>query len=229
MIKFQSVIAIIAMLILLQGCGGSDGNPTQANGPSNGRGPDSSDDITLALQEMPVGELNEAETAALLFMREEEKLARDVYDLLYSVWGQPVFDNISASETAHTESVLQLLERYQIDDPARGRAAGDFANPDLQALYDTLIDRGSASLIDALLVGAEIEEIDIIDIQTRIAQVEDNDDIVLVYDNLMKGSRNHLRSFVKNLSNQAISYAPTHLDQDSYDAIIEAAIETGQR
>ena len=65
------------------------------------------------------GILGDQETADLLYMREEEKLAHDVYVFLYDLWGLPVFNNIAASESTHTASVLALLARYGISRPGR--------------------------------------------------------------------------------------------------------------
>ncbi len=161
-------------------------------------------------------------------MREEEKLARDVYLTLYDTWNQQVFQNISRSEQAHTDAVLALLEQYGISDPVGDNPVGVFVDEALQALHDKLVNQGSASLIDALLVGAAIEEIDIIDIEKRKEDVIGNDDIIEVYDNiLLEGSRNHLRAFVKNLETQGITYQPQYLSQAEYDAIISGETERG--
>jgi len=130
------------------------------------------------------------------------------------------------SEQTHTDAILALLDRYDILDPVGNNAEGVFVNTDLQALYDALILQGSPSLIDALCVGAAIEEIDISDIQNLVDALEGNEDIALVYESLMKGSRNHLRAFVDNLASQAVDYAPQYLSQEVYDAIINADIET---
>ena len=174
------------------------------------------------------GSISSAEEAGLLFMREEEKLARDVYLTLYDTWNQQVFQNISRSEQAHTDAVLALLEQYGISDPVGDNPVGVFVDEALQALHDKLVNQGSASLIDALLVGAAIEEIDIIDIEKRKEDVIGNDDIIEVYDNiLLKGSRNHLRAFVKNLETQGITYQPQYLSQAEYDAIISGETERG--
>lgn len=170
--------------------------------------------------------LSEAEVNGLLFMREEEKLARDVYIAMYALGYSKVFDNISNSEQTHTDAILTLLNKYAIPDPVGDNAEGVFVDPVLQDLYDALIVLGSPSLIEALYVGAEIEEIDILDIQKYVDEVEGNQDIVVVYESLMKGSRNHLRAFVKNLANQGVDYTPSHLSQDAYDAIINSAMET---
>ena len=146
-------------------------------------------------------DLSEAEAEGLSFMREEEKLARDVYLMLYEQWGIRIFQNIAKAEETHMSAVAGLLERYGIPDPAADTAVGVFTNPELQALYDQLMEEGSQSLADALRVGALVEEVDIIDLEDYIDQT-DNDDMLLVYQNLLKGSYNHLRAFTSTLEKQ---------------------------
>jgi hypothetical protein len=172
------------------------------------------------------GVLTKAEVEGLLYMREEEKLAGDVYRYFYEMYGNPVFQNIASSEDAHANSVLNLLTRYDIADPAVAEP-GVFTNPDLQALYDQLIAQGSQSLQDALPVGAAIEEIDILDIEDRIAQT-DKADIQLVYQNLIAGSENHLRAFVRVLGNKSsVVYVPQYISQERYDEIMQGEIGAG--
>lgn len=167
--------------------------------------------------------LSPAEAAGLQFMREEEKLAHDVYVTLYEKWGLAAFKSIAASEQQHADAVAYLLKRYAISDPAAGNGLGEFTDPKLQALYDELVAQGSKSIADALKVGAAIEEIDILDLQERMAATA-NADILRVYKNLLAGSENHLRAFVTNLKAQTgETYAPQHLSQAAYDAIVAAA------
>ncbi|MGB8300368.1 MAG: DUF2202 domain-containing protein [Azonexus sp.] len=161
------------------------------------------------------------EIAGLKFMREEEKLAHDVYVALYGVWGDNIFNQISLSETTHTEAVLALLVKYGIPDPAAGNPAGVFTDPALQSLYDTLMTMGSASQIDALKVGALIEETDIRDIEAQKA-VTDEADILTVYSSLLCGSQNHLRSFNDNLLKKGVTYVPQVITQAQWDAIVNA-------
>ena len=171
--------------------------------------------------------LNDDEIAGLLFMREEEKLARDVYLTLYDQWGVSVFQNISGSEQTHMDAVLGLLNQYNLADPAAGNEIGQFTDPALQALYDQLIAEGSQSVADALAVGAAIEEIDILDLDECMAQT-DNADILLVYRQLEAGSENHLRAFVTNLERQTgVTYQPQYMTQAQYDAIINGSIGNG--
>lgn len=181
------------------------------------------------LGDLPTDTLSADEAAGLVFMREEEKLARDVYADLYDRWAINIFQNIANSEQTHTDAVKTLLDRYGLDDPAADSQPGVFQEPLLQDLYDQLVAQGSLSLADALKVGAAIEEIDLLDLEERLAKT-DKADIVIVYENLMKGSRNHLRSFTATLSRQTgESYEPQYLDQDVYDAIVNAQMESGGR
>jgi hypothetical protein len=208
--------------------GNGQGNADQeqsgdGNGQGNGnQGQSGNENGTMNLLPAVSGDLDENEAAALLYMREEEKLARDVYLALSTRWDLPIFQNISQSEQSHTDAVLALIERYGLADPALAEA-GKFTNPDLQALYDTLIARGSQSLSEALKVGASIEEIDILDLENYLAQT-DNADIQQVLINLRSGSYNHLIAFTSTLYTQTGEvYQPQYLSTDTYQAILESA------
>jgi hypothetical protein len=171
----------------------------------------------------PAGPLTADEIAGLLFMREEEKVARDVYLTLDQAWDFQVFGNIARSEQSHMDAVKTLLDRYGIADPAAGNDIGQFSNPDLQALYDDLTAQGQQSLAEALRVGALIEETDIADLMDEVAAA-DHSDIERVYGQLLQGSGNHLRAFVSTLERQTgATYQPQVLDQAAYDEIIDAA------
>lgn len=190
--------------------------------------PDSADFVSVrpAVDALPSQSVSADERATLLYMREEEKLARDVYTTLYNKWGLGIFSNIAQSEQTHTEAVRTLLVKYNITDPVTDDSVGVFTNSDLAQLYTTLVARGEQSLTEALTVGALIEDLDINDIKNALAQT-DNDDITLVYENLMRGSRNHLRSFVSQLGSRGTTYEPQYISQSEFDAIISSPRETG--
>jgi hypothetical protein len=179
------------------------------------------------LYSIALGDLSQEEIDGLIYMREEEKLAHDVYTVLYGKWSQRVFNNITNSEKTHTDAILELINRYGLTDPVGDNGIGEFNNASLKNLYDTLVATGSSSLIDALLVGAAIEEIDMIDINNHIDHVVGNDDIILVYENLLKGSRNHLRAFVNNLNRLGVTYVPQYMDPTEYQEIINSSNENG--
>ncbi len=172
------------------------------------------------------GELTAEERAGLLLMREEEKLARDVYTALYAAWNIPVFSTIAASEQTHMAAVGQLIERYGLTDPASADISGVFTNPDLQKLYNDLVAAGLVSKSEAFRVGALIEDLDIADLERLLTQTAKSD-IALVYKNLQKGSRNHLRAFVKQLDRVGGTYEPVYISESEYINIINSAQDRG--
>ena len=182
--------------------------------------------LQAQINSLPVETLSLAESGSLAFMREEEKLARDVYITLYNKWRTNIFTNISAGEQTHMDAVLQLLNKYSLPDPVGTNAVGVFNNTTLQNLYSMLVAQGSTSILDAYKVGATIEDLDIFDLKNALLS-NDNQDIKLVYDMLTKGSRNHMRSFYKNILNIGGTYTPQYITQAEFDAIIDSSMETG--
>lgn len=161
----------------------------------------------------------------LKFMREEEKLARDLYLALYETYKLPVFLNIPRAEQNHMDAVLMLMNSYGIADPASAEN-GVFVNPDLQKLYDELLARGKQSLIEALKVGALVEETDIIDL-ADVYELTPGDDFKALAEALMLGSRNHLRAFNRVLKVQGVTLTPVALDQAAFDEIVNSDWERG--
>jgi hypothetical protein len=170
--------------------------------------------------------LTDKEISDLTYMREEEKLARDVYRTLNDAWKEAIFANIAESEQTHTDAIATLLDRYKLPDPVIQDLPGVFINPDLQALYHSLVAHGVESATAALMVGALIEETDIRDIQQAIDNAT-HIDIIRVYEELMRGSRNHLRAFVGKLEASGIAYTAQVLEQDTLDAIVDSPMERG--
>ena len=214
-----AALGTVALAPVLTACGGGGGDVAVV-------APEASSAVSAAaVTTTPVTSLSPEEIAALKFMREEEKLAHDVYVALYSLWGANVFNQISLSETTHTEAILALLTKYGITDPAATTAPGVFEDPALQTLYNTLMTMGQASLIEALKVGALIEETDIHDIHEKM-EITDEADILTVYTSLLCGSGNHLRAFNDNLLKQGVTYVPQVITQAEWDAIANAPSET---
>ena len=218
------LVFVLTLTLLIAGCGdgSSSSSKTGTNQVATGNA-----GLTEQIDVLPVEPLSLQEEESLLFMREEEKLARDVYLYLYDIWGEQIFLNISESEQQHTDAVLGLIEKYNLPDPAAGKAEGEFENLELQGLYDLLTAQGTASLIDALIVGATIEDLDINDLNTQLLFI-DNEDITLVYESLLKGSRNHLRAFTSRLTDLGFDYAPVYISEEDYDAIVNSSVERGK-
>ena len=169
------------------------------------------------------------EIADLQYMREEEKLARDVYLVLYEEWGAQVFSNIAAAEQTHTDAVADKIEKYGLLDPVVDDSIGAFVNSFLLEKFYELVAKGQFSELEALMVGAFIEELDIIDLQEAIDETDESD-IIELYSNLMRGSRNHLRAFVELIEEATgEEYTAQLLDQEVVDAIVSESLETGGR
>ena len=183
-------------------------------------------DLSEVLEELPVEDLNRAENEGLLLMREEEKLARDVYLTLAEEWNIRSMANIAQAEQTHMDSVAMILARYGIDDPVSDDSIGAYANPLFTDLFEELVQTGMESYMDALKVGAKIEELDIADL-LELMDSADNQDILVVYQNLLKGSRNHLRSFDMQIERFGGTYSPEHLSTAEYERIATSGRETG--
>ncbi|RTZ70352.1 MAG: hypothetical protein DSZ30_00990 [Aquificaceae bacterium] len=179
------------------------------------------------IESLPKKKLTPQEIETLLYMREEEKLARDVYLTLYQKWGLPVFRNIARSEQRHMDIMGALIKKYGLEDPVTDKI-GVFKNKHLQSLYTKLVAQGEKSVVEALKVGATIEEVDIEDLKRAIAEA-DNEILKIAYANLMKGSRNHLRAFTRVLRRWGYQYTPQYLSAEEYEKIISTPMERGFR
>lgn len=165
--------------------------------------------------------LNQREKDAIFYMREEEKLARDVYDSLYAKWEVNPFGNIRQSEQTHMDRMKTLITVYKLNDPVANNndKYNMFTNTSLQKYYNELITTGSQSLTGALKTGAKIEELDIADLEERIKQTQ-RQDIITTYNYLKMASENHLGAFVRHLKMQGVNYEPVILSKTEFDKII---------
>jgi len=194
-----------------------------AGAPGQGR-QDTTDSSTTDSVLDVSSELTGTETDDLRYMREEEKLARDVYITMDEYWGSQtlVFAQIALSEDTHTGTVDYLLDKFGVEDPVVNDTIGEFTNEELQALYDKLIAEGSNSFINALYVGALIEEKDMRDILAAINRTDERP-IILAYSNLLDGSKSHLRAFVKVIEDQGLTYEAQLLEPEEVELILEDA------
>jgi len=171
------------------------------------------------------GPIEDAEFDILTAMKEEEKLARDVYTALYRKWRVPIFSNISSAENNHMNAVNYLLTMYGSSDTLTGDE-GIFRDEEIQALYSVLVEKGSVSLTEAYLVGALIEDMDIYDLHESISKVS-NENIIMVFENLMRGSGNHMRAFNRQLTAKGINYTPVYISVEELNSIINSPWQTG--
>jgi hypothetical protein len=183
---------------------------------------------TLAVFSQQKMALSQPEADALVYMREEEKLARDVYDSLYAKWDMNPFGNIRQSEQVHMNRMATLISNYKLKDPVAMNhdRHGLFVNTTMQQYYNELVATGSRSVTDALKVGAKIEELDIADLEERMKQTT-APDILTAFEFLNMGSYNHLRAFVRRLKMKGVNYEPVILSKENFDGIIASENEKG--
>jgi hypothetical protein len=166
------------------------------------------------------------EKEALEKMGEEEFLARDVYLVLYEKWNLQIFSNISKSEQKHADEIIELTNAYGLSNFS-GHEAGVFEDYELQNLYNDLVTKGLSSEIEALKIGATIEDLDIYDLELFLKSTQ-NPDIKKVFENLNRGSRNHMRAFISQLEKRNDSYTPIYITEERFLDIINGEHEKGQ-
>ena len=235
--KLPIALPLIALLSLslvafAQGPGG---------GPGTGGGPS----------------LDAAEEVHLLFMRAEEKLAHNVYLALGAEFPElAVFSNIVDSETKHIETMLNKIVQFGLTDPNILDGPGEFNADNFGAYFTekytalTDVDAAESPLLQALLNGALIEELDMHDIiycpEVIVDTVGDITDqygcgmeytdakaLIRSYGKLLDGSENHLRAFVRVIETNFSAtdypdfftedglYKAQYLSQDEVDDILE--------
>lgn len=148
-----------------------------------------------------VSALSDEDKAEIIYIVEEEKVARDVYRHLAESWDAEIFSKIADSEQKHVDAVTKLFSTYEIELPLTMDEEGIFTNEELQEMYNELIAKGEQSLKEALTVGVEIEETDIEDLEALLdSELDDN--VEKVYSRILNGSYNHLRAFNRELDKQ---------------------------
>lgn len=182
---------VAALAVALVGAGGWGATSAQAD-PTTAPGPGRRASAPATAVVAPADATLKANLA---LMRDEERMARDLYRALADTYGQDTpFARIAVSEQRHFEAVGVLLTRYGLDDPSAGKAAGVYSDSHLQGLYDRLLAQGKESLQEAYKVGVEVETVDIADLEAALT-VTTAADATRVFTNLKSGSENHLAAF----------------------------------
>ncbi|KQC05466.1 MAG: hypothetical protein APR53_07520 [Methanoculleus sp. SDB] len=204
-----AVVVIIAIAAVLAGMGDFSRNigsgPVQNGGQEPGAvqpgglngGPGAGTMPALLPREDP-SPLSEQEIEDILFMREEEQLAHDLYTRWAGMYTLPIFANIADSETMHIYEVQLLIDRYGLPSDRIGNSATGYHSPVIQSLYDEFGPQGEISLTDALELGLAVEERDIADLDMAIANTT-RTDVLQVWYNLRQGSEAHKSAFLRAL------------------------------
>lgn len=190
------VLTLVGVILIVRATGANE-NKVEVSGVVGTSQLSLSDKKASVSEEVVASPAEPTTEELLLYLIEEEKLAHDVYTVMFQKYGANVFGNILESETTHQERVLTLLQARSIPDP-RSTELGVFKDQALQALYEQLIEQGNISVVEAYKVGVAIEEKDIADIGTQLATATD-EDVIVTLESLRSASENHLRAFNRQL------------------------------
>jgi hypothetical protein len=164
--------------------------------------------------------LSPREEEGVLFIWEEEKVARDLYTELYRETKESIFMDLARSEQSHMDQAKTLIDKYDLKLPVEEDEYGAFSNETLIGLYNDLLAQGMRSREDALKVAATFEEISIVDLEKGL-EVAENEDVIVVFRGLLAGSRKHLRSYVRDLEDMNIVYTPQYISQREFDEVVK--------
>ncbi len=182
-------------------------------------------DPNTLVRDFPKQTLSTAEQQALFNLRSEEKFARDLYNALYQRWRLKIFNHIPFNEQRHFATLKSLLDKYQLDDPEMAQKIGQYAQESLNQRYTQWLNQGQQSLMAALQTGALVAEHNIQTLDQNL-QNSDNLDVRFALQNLQKGARNHLRSFVGLLHTHGGTYTAQFLPQNELDSLSRTPTES---
>ncbi len=187
--NFRVMLTCVLVTFVLLSCGEDVVNPPDSSGSlSKGR-----------FEIVPPGlqELTDEEIDGLIHARQEEKVARDVYTLLYAQWGEEFIANIILSEQKHMDAVKRMLTKYGVEDPVVDDGIGQFTDPYFTDMFNDLVALGTASEEGAIEAGIAIENSSITFLENELSYVTAKN-LVRVYTNLLRGSNRHLLAFLRH-------------------------------
>lgn len=171
-------------------------------------------------------QISEEESAIIISMKDKEKLTYDVYYSLNEKYSSDIFKKMIQNELQHKELSAGLALKYGINISVNSdNEVGKFSNPKDQNIYDEMMRYGGYSLLDAFRAGARMEEINISE-QLDYISKSSNEEIIKVFEIIEKGSEEQLRTFVKELQEEGITYKPNKLSQEDYDRIVSVKDES---
>jgi len=159
-------------------------------------------------------------------VREDEKVARDLYFSFFGTFGLKPFENIGKAEDNHIKATEKLFDYYEIDYPALSEN-GKFENAIRQKLFDSLLLKGTPEL-EAFKVMAMLEESNIVEYGEVLKTIA-NPNIKIVIENLARASANHFKAAIRQITALGGTYTPALMTQEQYRAVIAIGFEKGKR
>lgn len=177
-------------------------------------------DCKLQIDQLPMIPMTETEINSVVYQRENQKFARDLYLKFNDSWDLAAFENMAESEQSHMDALLLLIEQYKLTDPVGNNEIGIFTDPELQIRFVDALEAGMTGEVDALWMAAMVQEREIVDLGAALQSFVENDHLQLIYSNLLTASEAHLRVFVQYLKLRDVEYEPQILSVEAFAAII---------
>lgn len=179
-------------------------------------------------QQMPKASttiLTDAEKNHVLWMREESKVARDLYTFLFNRWGIPVFKKKMVKEQVNMDRSLTIINKYGLTDPIVKDEQGIYSKENFRQMYVELAMRGNSSLPEALRAAAITEELDIMELEDALQNTITNPDLKSIYNTMAVSSRNHLRAIIEQIQCMGEIYGPQRLPEKRFYSIVDSPVE----
>ena len=178
--RFRAIFSLMILMALILSCSKDDDVVT--GGSTINEDENSVYKETLSSQEID----------GMLYLVENEKLLCDYFTVMYEKHKLPLFNQLAMNEQRHLNIISVKIDRYDLENPADQKPAGQFVNPQLQASYDQLIEIGNTGVYSALIAAVQKVERDVVDIPAIISTFEGNDDVVHVISGILLESQDNL-------------------------------------
>lgn len=142
--------------------------------------------------QFPTYDLGENQRQDMRDQWEQEKLARDVYEVFAQRYGARVFVRLSTAEQRHMDALEALLKKYGEALPSARDAKGVYSKDELTGRYNEALQDGSASLGSAARVGLALEEGDTQALQAAADRAQP--DAHSVFEHLLMANAQHERA-----------------------------------
>lgn len=170
---------------------GETERPAMAGDLADRPGHGQRDGTCLVTPDTPAGDLTSQQESTLAAIADQQKLAHDLYAAFADQYDEAVFDRAATAESRQLTAVRTWLDRYEVDDPTAGLAAGQFAGAEVQDTYDQLLSDGSADLAAALEVARTLEQAEADALEDALDGVSGLD-LTRLYEHLLDASQRHL-------------------------------------
>jgi len=182
--------------------------------------------LVRAVRDSPRGQLSAEDQASIIYIREGAQLSRDINLLFEAAWQAQVFRDAAERQKQALRATDLLIDRHGL--PAASAEPGIYQDEQFSRLYGQFAEEGSASLPAALAAAAVLEELNILDLQTRMAQTE-KADIRLVYQHLLKIASANLWSFSRAIERfGGAAYEPRYLTPLAFSELMASAGQPGE-